>query len=158
MQGRVKLPCMQCMHLLVPRSVVGLLCRGSCLSLWWQHSLLVPWGPGLLCKNVRMSYSSLVLFSVWHLSIVIDGCASSDRSPGPMLVKIRYISCLGFILVFHVGWCHAGSLCCVCVSHNVCVMLGSSLVFLAFCYVMMGRKSYHVYFITTSSTTHTLAF
>ena len=30
---------------------------------------------------------------------------------------------------------------CVCVSHDVCVMLGSSLVFLAFCYVMMGRKS-----------------
>ena len=30
---------------------------------------------------------------------------------------------------------------CVRVLHDVCVVLGSSLVFLAFCYVMMGRKS-----------------
>ena len=37
---------------------------------------------------------------------------------------------------------------CVCVAHDVCVVLGSSLVFLTFCYVMMG--SYHLYFITTS--------
>ena len=116
-QGRVKLPCVQCMHLLVPRSVVALLCRGSYLSLRWQHPLLVLWGPALLCKDVRMSYSSLVLFSVWCLSIVIDGCTSSDWSPGPMLVKVCYVSCLGFILVFHVDWCHAGLLCCVCMCH-----------------------------------------
>ena len=38
---------------------------------------------------------------------------------------------------------------CVCVTHDVCVVLGSSLVFLAFCYVVIGRKDYHVYFITT---------
>ena len=31
--------------------------------------------------------------------------------------------------------------CGVCVAHNVCVVLGSSLVFFVFfCYVMMGRK------------------
>ena len=113
-QGRVKLPCVQCMHLLVPRSVMGLLCRGSYLSLWSRCLLLVLWGPDLLCKDVRTSYSSLVLFLVWCLLIVIDGCASSDRSLGPMLVKVRYVSCLGFVLVFHMDWCHAGSLCCVC--------------------------------------------
>ena len=38
------------------------------------------------------------------------------------------------------GWNHVGSLCCVHVAHSVCVVLGSSLVFLVFCYVMMGRK------------------
>ena len=46
--------------LTVPRSVVGLLCGGLYLSPWWQCPLLVPWGLGLLCKDVRMSYSSLV--------------------------------------------------------------------------------------------------
>ena len=121
-QGRVKHPCVQCMYLLVPRSVMGLLCGGSYLSLRWQRPLLVPWGPSLLCKDVRMSYSFLVLFLVWRLSIVIDGCASSDRSLGLMLVKVCYVSCLGFVLVFHVDWCHAGSLCCVC----MCCMMYAS--------------------------------
>ena len=120
---------------------MGLLCGGSYLSLRWQHPLLVLWGLGLLCKDVRMSYSSLVLFLVWRLSIIIDGCASSDRSLGPMLVKVRYVSCLGFVLVFHVDWCHAGSLCCVCVCHtNVCIVLGSSLIFLAFLLYDDGKE------------------
>ena len=121
-QGRVKLPCVQCMHLLIPRSIMGLLCRGSYLSLRWQYLLLVPWGPGLLCKDVRTSYGSLVLFSVWRLLIIINGCASSDRLLGPMLIKVCYILCLGFVLVFHVDWCHAGSLCCVCMC---CTMYAS---------------------------------
>ena len=89
----MKLPCVQCMYLFIPRSVVGLLCRGSYLSPRWQCPLLVPWGPGLLCKDVRTSYSSLVLFSVWHLLIVIDGYASSDWLLGLMLVKVRYVVC-----------------------------------------------------------------
>ena len=30
---------------------------------------------------------------------------------------------------------------CVCVTHDICIMLGSSLVFLVFfCYVLIGRK------------------
>ena len=56
----------------------------------------------------------------------------------------------------HVG--SSGSFCvlssyvfitsCVHVTHDVCVMLGSSLVFLAFCYMLIGRKKvYHIYFI-----------
>ena len=62
---------------------------------------------------------------VQHLSIVIDGRTSSDQLPGPMLV-----------------WVHLGLFCvlssyvfvtsCVHVMHDVCVVLGSFLVFLVF--------------------------
>ena len=67
----------------------------------------------------------LMLFLVWRLSIVIDRRASSDRLPVPMLVWVRLglfhgLSSYGFVTL------------CVCVMQNVCVMLGSSLVVLAF--------------------------
>ena len=81
------------------------------------------------CVNVwvPLQLFSLVSPSVWHLSIVTDGCASSDWSLGPMLV-------------------------CVCLG-DVCVMLGSSLVFLVFfVYVLIRKKVCHIYFITTATT------
>ena len=53
-----------------------------------------------VCKDVRTSYSSLVSFLVWHLSIIIDGCTSSDRSPGPMFVKVHvWVSSWSFMWV-----------------------------------------------------------
>ena len=60
------------------------------------------------CVNVRVPLRlfSLVSLSAWHLSIVTDGRASSDWSPGPMFV-------------------------CVCLG-DVCVVMGSSLMFLVF--------------------------
>ena len=75
----------------------------------------------------------LMLFLVWCLSIVIDRHASSDRLPGPMLVWVHLglfhgLSSYGFVTL------------CVCVMHNVCVMLGSSLVFLAFFLLCVDRK------------------
>ena len=82
------------------------------------------------CVNVRVSLQLfLVSFLVWHLLIIIDGRASSDRLPGPMLV-----------------WVHLG---------DVCVVLGSFLVFLVFCYILIGRKVYHICFITTARRSHT---
>ena len=148
-QGRVKLPCVQCMHLLIPRSIMGLLCRGSYLSLQWQRPLLVPWGPGLLCKDVRTSYSSLVLFSVWclrhqwvHFFWSVDG---TDACKG----LLRLVS--GFHLGLSCGLvsCRFVMLC-VHVSHNVCIMLGSSLIFLAFFVIWWWEgRIYHIYFITT---------
>ena len=39
---------------------------------------------------------------------------------------------------------------CVCVAHDVCIMLGSSLVFLAFLLCDDGKESYHICFITTA--------
>ena len=66
------------------------------------------WG---FCVNVRVPLQlfSLVSPSVWHLSIVTDGCASSGWSPGPMLVCVR----LG----------------------DVCIVMGLSLVFLVFLFM-----------------------
>ena len=148
MQGRVKLPCVQCMHLLVPRSVVGLLCGGLYLSLQWQHSLLVPWDPGLLCKDVRTSYSSLISFLVWRLSIIIDGCTSSDWSPGPMFIKVCYISCLGFVLVFHVGWYHAGSLCCVCMCCTMYASCWGHLWYFSFLLCDDGKKEFIIFVLS----------
>ena len=59
------------------------------------------------CVNVRIP---LQLFSlVLHLSIITNGCTSSDWSLGPMLVCVR----LG----------------------DVCVMMGSSLMFLVFLFM-----------------------
>ena len=72
-------------------------------SVW----LFIPWGLGFLCKcKDAFTAFSLVLPSVWHLSIVTNGHASSDWSLGPMLVCVR----LG----------------------DVCVVLGLSLMFLVF--------------------------
>ena len=70
-------------------------------------------GVGGFCVNVRVPLQlfSLALSSVWFLLIVTDGHASSDWSPGPMLVCVR----LG----------------------DVCVVLGSSLVFLVFFFLFM---------------------
>ena len=99
-------------------------------SIW----LFIPWGLGFLCK-CKGTFTALSLMSlpVWHLSIVIDGCASSDWLLGPMLM-----------------WVHLGLFCvlssyvfvtsCVCMMHNVCIVLGLSLVFLVFCYMLTGRK------------------
>ena len=89
-----------------------------------------------------------MLFSVCHLSIVINGHDSSDRSPGPVLVKVHCVSCLGLMGV--VVLCRFIMLC-VCVAHDVCIVLGSSLVFLVVLLYDDGKKVYHSYFITTGS-------
>ena len=61
--------------------------------------------------------------SAWCLSIVTDGRASSDWSPGPMLV-------------------------CVCLG-DICVVIGLSLIFLVFFVYVLIRKVVHICFITT---------
>ena len=92
------------------------------------------WGLCVKCQFF------LVLFSVWCLSIVIDGRASSDRSPRPMLVKVRCVSCLGLVWVSWMGWHRVGLLHCVCVAHDICVVLRSSSVFLVFSLCDNGGK------------------
>ena len=96
----------------------------SCGGSVW---LFIPWGPGFLCK-CKGTFTALSLMSlpVWHLSIIIDGHASSDRSPGPMLV-----------------WVHLG---------DVCIVLGSSLVFLVFLYV--DRKKRFIIFVLSQQVAH----
>ena len=104
MQGRVKLPCMGYMLLLAPRSVVD----------WFVVIPMVTVSDCLFrgvqgfCVNVRIPLQlfSLISPSAWHLLIVTNGRTPSDWSPGPMLVCVR----LG----------------------DVCVVMGSSLVFLVF--------------------------
>ena len=99
-------------------------------SIW----LFVPWDPGFLCKyKGTFTALSLMSFPVWRLSIVIDGHTSSVRSPGPMLVWVH----LGlFVLSLYVFITS-----CVCVVHDVCVVLGLSLVFLVFfVYMLIGGK------------------
>ena len=63
--------------------------------------------------------------NIWHLLMVINGCASSDRSLGLMLMWVH----LGLSYVMS---SYVFITSCVCMMHNVCVMLGSSLLFLAF--------------------------
>ena len=91
------------------------------------------------CEGTFAAFS-LMLFLVWRVLIVIEGHASSDWSPGPMLMWVR----LG---LFHGMSLYVFVTLCVCVMHNVCVVLGSSLVFLAFllCGNRKKRLSYVFY-------------
>ena len=121
MQGRVKLLCIGYMQLLTPRSVVGRFVIVPTVTV----SYCLFCGVLCFCVNVRIPLRlfSLVLPSAWHLSIVIDGRTSSDWSLGPMLVCVR----LG----------------------DVCVMIGSSLMFLVFSVYVLIRKVGHICFIIT---------
>ena len=78
--------------------------------------------------NVRIPLRlfSLVSPSAWHLSIVTDGRASSDWSLGPMLVCV------------HLG--------------DVCVVIGSSLMFLVFFCLCVDKKGWsYLFYHNTSS-------
>ena len=101
-------------------------------------------GSGVPVQSVRVPLQpfSLMLFLVWRLSIVIDRCTSSDQSLGLMLVWVH----LGFSYVLS-SYVFVTS--CVCMTHNVCIVLGSSLVFLAFFCYRKKKKVYHIYFMTT---------
>ena len=124
MQGRVELLCMGYMRLLSPRSVVGwfVVVPVVTVSYCLFHGVLC------LCVNGRIPLRlfSLVLPSAWHLSIITNGHVSSDWSPGPMLMCVR----LG----------------------DICVVIGSSLMFLVFLFMFLIRKVVHICFITTVST------
>ena len=121
MQGRVKPPCMGYMRLLSPRSVVGrfMIVPAVTVSYCLFHGVLG------FCVNVRIPLRlfSLVLPSAWHLSIITDGRTSSDWLLGPMLV-------------------------CVCLG-DVCIVIGSSLMFLVFSVYVLIRKVGHICFIIT---------
>ena len=121
MQGRVKLPCMGYMRLLAPRSVMGqfVVVPAVTVSYCLFHGVLG------FCVNVPLRLFSLVSPSAWHLSIITDGCTSSDWSPGPMLMYV------------HLG--------------DVCIVIGlSSLMFFFFFFVyVLIRKVGHICFITT---------
>ena len=121
MQGRVKLPCMGYMQLLAPRSVVGRFMVVPAVTV----SYCLFCGVLCFCVNVRIPLRlfSLVSPSAWCLSIITNGCTSSDWLPGPMLV-------------------------CVCLG-DVCIMIGLSLMFLVFFVYVLIRKVGHICFITT---------
>ena len=104
MQGRVKLPCTGYMRLLASRCVV---CRFVVIPAVTVFYCLFRGILGLCVDvSVPLRLFSVISPSAWCLSIVTDGRASSDWSPGPMLVCVR----LGVI----------------------CVVIGSSLMFLVF--------------------------
>ena len=121
MQGRVKLPCMGYMRLLAPRSVVHrfMVVPVVTVSYCLFHGVLG------LCVNVSIPLRLFFLMSpsAWHPSIITDWHASSDWSLGPMLICVR----LG----------------------DVCLMIGSSLMFLVFFVYVLIRKVSHICFITT---------
>ena len=107
MQGRVKLPCMRCMRLLVPRSIVD---RFVVVPMVTVSDCLFRGVRGF-CVNVKIPLQlfSLILPLVWRLLIITNGRTSSDWSPGPMLMCVR------------VG--------------DVCVVMGLSLIFLVFLFM-----------------------
>ena len=121
MQGRVKLPCMGYMWLFTPRSVVCwfVVVPVVTVSYCLFHGVLG------LCVNVSIPLRLFFLMSpsAWCLSIITDGCASSDWLLGPMLVCV------------HLG--------------DVCVMIGLSLMFIVFFVYVLIRKVSHICFITT---------
>ena len=122
MQGRVKLPCMGYMWLLASRCVM---CRFVVIPAVTVFYCLFHGILGL-CVNVSMLLRlfSIISPSAWCLSIITNGHASSDWSPGPMLVDVR----LGVI----------------------CIMIGSFLMFLVFfIYVFDKERFVHICFITT---------
>ena len=82
-------------------------------------------GPVFLCKckDTFTTFLSCVTFSLAPV-IVTDGHASSDWSPGPMLMCV------------HLG--------------DICIVIGSSLMFLVFFVYVLIRKVVHICFITTS--------
>ena len=129
MQGRVKLPCMRYMLLLIPRSIVSRFVIVPTVTV----SDCLFHGVRGFCVNVRVPLQlfSLISPSVWGLSIVTNGCASSDWSLGPMLMCVR----LG----------------------DVCVMMGSSLVFLVFC-LCVDKKKRFVISILSQHCCHRLCF
>ena len=112
MQERVKLPCMGYMLLLTPRSVVDqfVVIPAVTVSDCWFR------GVRGFCVNVRIPLQlfSLVSPSAWHLSIITNGRASSDWLLGPMLMSV-----------------------CLC---DVCVVMGSSLMFLVFFFCLCVDK------------------
>ena len=112
MQGRLKLPCMGYMQLLAPRSVVGQFVVLPAVTV----SYCLFRGVLCFCINVRIPLwlFSLVSPSAWRLLIVTNGHASSDWSPGPMLVCV------------HLG--------------DICIVIGSSLMFLVFYVYVLIRK------------------
>ena len=73
--------------------------------------LFVPWDLGSVhgCKCVS-AILFLVSPSAWCLSIVTDGHASSDWSPGPMLMDVR----LGVICVVIGSFLICFSFLCLC--------------------------------------------
>ena len=147
----MKLSCVRYMLLLVPRSVMCPLCEGLCSFLQWQRLAVYSMGFGVPVQSVRVPLQLFLLwlFPVWCLSIVIDRCASSHQSPGSMLVWVYCVLCFRFCLgLFHgVSSCEFITLW-ACMVHNVCVMLWSSLVFLALCYMMMGGKMFIIFVLS----------
>ena len=121
MKGEVKLPCMGYMRLLAPRSIVGqfVVVPTVTVSYCLFHGVLC------FCINVRvpLRHFSLMSPSAWCLSIITNGCASSDWLPGPMLMCV------------HLG--------------DICVVIGLSLMFLVFFVYVLTRKVGHICFITT---------
>ena len=90
------------------------------------------------CQNALQFF--LILFSIWRLSIIIDGCAFSDRSLGPMSIKVCCFSCLGLVWVLWVRCHHISSLHHVCGTQCIhCVRVIFS-VFSLFCYVVMREN------------------
>ena len=127
MQGRVKLPCMGYMQLLTPRSVVGwfVVVPVVTVSYCLFHGVLC------LCVNVRIPLRLLSLMSpsAWCLLIVTNGRASSDWSLGPMLMCV------------HLG--------------DICIVIGSSLMFLVFLFMFFDKKSCSYLFYHNTLTTLT---
>ena len=151
----MKPSCVRYMLLLIPRSIMCPLCEGPCLFPWWRCLAVCSMASGVPVQSVRVLLQpfSLMLFLVWCLSIVINGRTSSDRLPGPILVWVHLG--LSYVLSSYVFITS-----CVCVMHDVCIVLGLSLVFLAFLlYVDRKKKglSYlfyhniHLHYLITSS-------
>ena len=57
-----------------------------------------------------------------------------------LLIGRQDLCSCGFIWVFFVLSSYVFVTLCVCMTHDVCIMLGSSLVFLVFCYMLIGGK------------------
>ena len=112
----------------VPYVKVHACSHGS--SVW----LLIPWGLWFLCKVWEYLYSSF--------SHVVSGLASVDCHRQACFFwsvtgTDAHVGLLYLVFGFCLGLFHGMALygfvtSCVCVTHDVCIMLGSSLVFLAF--------------------------
>ena len=90
------------------------------------------WG---FCISVR------VPLQLFLLCCFQSGICRSSLTGMLLLIGHQDQCSCGFVWVFCVLSSYVFIILCVCVMHDVCVMLGLSLVFLVFfCYVLIGRK------------------
>ena len=83
-----------------------------------------------------------------------SGVCRSSSTGALLLIGCQDQCSCGFVWVFCVLSLYVFVISCVCVTHDVCVMLGSSLVFLVFFLLHVDREKRFIIFILSQQNAH----